>query len=50
MNSLMHAIGRQQETTDMLAKLTTPAIGRGVSRDWGDHAALAGRSFWLACG
>jgi hypothetical protein len=22
----------------------------GVSREWGDHAALANRSFWLACG
>ena len=22
----------------------------GVSREWGDHAALADRSFWLACG
>jgi hypothetical protein len=22
----------------------------GVSRVWGDHAALANRSFWLACG
>ncbi len=22
----------------------------GVSSEWGDHAALANRSFWLACG
>jgi hypothetical protein len=21
----------------------------GASREWGDHAALAGGSFWLAC-
>ena len=25
-----------------------PALG--VSREWGDHAALANRSFWLAYG
>jgi hypothetical protein len=31
---------------------TRPASTRspGVSRQWGDHAALANRSFWLACG
>ena len=23
---------------------------KGVSKEWGDHAALADRSFWLACG
>jgi hypothetical protein len=22
----------------------------GVSREWGDYAALIDRSFWLACG
>ena len=26
------------------------AFGEGVSREWGDHAASANRSFWLACG
>ena len=25
-------------------------LQRGVSREWGNHAALANRSFWLACG
>jgi hypothetical protein len=28
----------------------TTVIAVGVSREWGDHAALADRSFWLACG
>jgi hypothetical protein len=26
-----------------------PVHSLGVSREWGDHAALAGGSFWLAC-
>ena len=28
----------------------TGVFSRGVSSEWGDHAALANRSFWLACG
>ena len=28
----------------------TWAMNWGVSSEWGDHAALANRSFWLACG
>ena len=27
-----------------------PEFEAGVSSEWGDHAALANRSFWLACG
>ena len=26
------------------------AAAEEVSKEWGDHAALADRSFWLACG
>jgi hypothetical protein len=29
---------------------TLKTLGGGVSSEWGDHAALANRSFWLACG
>jgi site-specific recombinase XerC len=36
--------------TSTVVGLRDRALTRGVSREWGDHAALADRSFWLACG
>ena len=36
-------------TLSVLSRLFIGSV-TGVSREWGDHAALANRSFWLACG
>jgi len=42
------------EMLDRYAKTDEPILitgeSGGVSSEWGDYAALANRSFWLACG